>query len=263
MTARPVHLARVAARKFYYVQAYEPDFYPRKLHFEPQRWLAKRSYTYPLGLVANCPMVARQCAGSRGSLVPIVPPGIDPELYHARERRPEGPRLVVGTISRSEFWKGSADCFEAVRRVRATGVKVDFRVAFGNIPAGYEAEPRIDDAPADDRQLAGWYRGLDVLIAAVHDGGAPYPPIEAMACGTAVVSTPNEHVADGRNALVAPQEDPAALASALARMLGEPGTREQLVRQGLEDVKQHHWENVVKRMEDVFTGAVVAPLGRP
>ncbi len=263
LTARPVHRSRVPGRKFYYVQAYEPDCFPHRLHHEPPRWLAKRSYTYPLGLIANCPMVARQCAGSLGSQVPIVPPGIDPALYHARDRRPAGPRLVVGTISRTEFWKGSADCFEAVRRVRALGFEVDFRVAFGNIPAGHEGEPRLDDAPADDRQLAGWYRGLDVLVAGVHDGGAPYPPIEAMACGTAVVTTPNEHVTDGRNALTAPQEDAVALAAALARMLEDRALRERLVLQGLEDVQGYHWENVVKKMEDVFTGAVSAPTGRP
>lgn len=262
LTADPVHRARVPGGKFYYVQAYEPDFYKRALYNVPRRWFADRTYDLPLGLMANSPGIARACGGTRAHEVPVIPPGIDPHLYRADARRPEGARLVVGTISRAEDWKGTAECFEAVRRLRAEGVDVEFRVAFGHIPPGYEAEARLDESPADDAALAGWYRSLDVLVAGVWWGGAPYPPLEAMACGTAVVTTPNDHVVDGRNALTAPEKDPAALSRALRRMVVDRDLRTHLVAQGLEDVRAYFWDHVVERMESVFTGAVPAPLGR-
>ncbi len=261
LTARPVHRARIRARKLYYIQAYEPDFYPRRWHTGPQIGLAKRSYRYPLLHVANCISVARAVHGKRANRVPIVPPGLDLALYHPKGRKPPREPLVVGTISRVEPWKGTVDCFEAVKRLRAREIALDFRVAFGNIPAGYEDVVRADDAPRDDRELAGWYRSLDVLVAAVYWGGAPYPPIEAMACGTAVVTTPNDHTREGVNALTAPQQDPGALASALERMLTDRSLRERLVAQGLRDATTHSWENVVRKMESILSGQIPAPLG--
>jgi glycosyltransferase involved in cell wall biosynthesis len=92
-------------------------------------------------------------------------------------------------------------------------------------------------------------------------GGAPYPPVEAMACGTAVVSTPNDHVADGVDALTAPQQDPARLATALERMLADTGLRSRLVEAGLDRSRRHHWDHVVDVFEDIFAGRVPVPSG--
>ena len=43
-------------------------------------------------------------------------------------------------------------------------------------------------------------------------------------------------VVDGRNGIVVPERDPAALAEALGRMLDEPGLRDRLGRNALHDV---------------------------
>lgn len=259
LTAGPVHRARVRARKFYYIQAYEPDFYPRTLQRILYVLKARASYRYPLHQIANAPSVSR--AVRSDVALPIVPPGIDPEVFNTRGRGPRTGRPVVGTISRIEPWKGTNDCFDAVRRARAAGIELDFRVAFGNIPEGYGDVACEVSSLSTDAELANWYRSLDILIAAVYWGGAPYPPLEAMACGAAVVTTPNDHVRERVTALTAPQQDSSGLAAALAHMIRDEALREKLVCAGLEASAEHRWERVTLKLEEILTGTIEAPPG--
>jgi glycosyltransferase involved in cell wall biosynthesis len=89
-------------------------------------------------------------------------------------------------------------------------------------------------------QVIGWYRRAAVLALPCFipdDGdraGIPNVLVEAMASGLPVVSTPvsgiPELIEDGRTGLLVPPRDAAALASALERLLSDPGLGESLRR---------------------------------
>lgn len=252
MTAAPVAAAR-SARRFYYVQAYEPEFYPPTWAHALQRRIARRSYTLPLAPIANGPTVARRAFGAAAH-VPIVPPGIDPGLYHARGRHAWSDPPRVGVFGRTEHWKGTPDAFSAVRLARGQGLGVEFHVASGGAPAGFEDVTFVRDAPRHEHEVADWYRAMDVVLSPAHFGGSPYPPIEAMACGAVVVATPSDHVSHEVDALVAPDGDPPALASALMRVVRDGALRERLVAAGFARSARHHWPEVIARLERILTG---------
>ena len=76
--------------------------------------------------------------------------------------------------------------------------------------------------------------------------GFGYTPVEAMACGAALVTTDNGGSADygyhERTALVVPPGDPDALAAAVSRLLDDDELRISLAEAGRAHVARFRWE---------------------
>ncbi len=110
--------------------------------------------------------------------------------------------------------------------------------------------------PSDDA-LADLYRRAWVFcLPSAYEGfGIPY--IEAMACGTPVVATPNagarELLEDGRCGLLA---RPAELGSGLLALLNDPALRHILAQRGLERAQAFSQERVVDAYESLFASLV-------
>src|SRR2546425_8418397 len=94
------------------------------------------------------------------------------------------------------------------------------------------------------------------------------PSMEAMACGTALVTYDNggsrDYARDGETALVAPRRDVAALAAALERMLGDDELRRRLAAAGATYVRTtFDWDRAVARLERIFTALAEGRTSRP
>ncbi|MGZ6314770.1 MAG: glycosyltransferase, partial [Candidatus Limnocylindrales bacterium] len=62
--------------------------------------------------------------------------------------------------------------------------------------------------------------------------------------------------------LLVPPEDPASLAKALERLIGDPGLRSRLGAAGRLRIEElYRWDRCVDRMEQVYRRAAVARLG--
>jgi glycosyltransferase involved in cell wall biosynthesis len=85
--------------------------------------------------------------------------------------------------------------------------------------------------------------------------------LEAMSCGTPVVTTPHAVTAlciePGRDILVA--DSPERYAEAIVSVLENPQRQEALSRNGRNYVEQfHHWPNVAARLETIYAEAIAA-----
>ncbi len=83
--------------------------------------------------------------------------------------------------------------------------------------------------------------------------------LEAMACGTPVVSTPQAVSAlstvAGRDVAVA--GSPAELASTVLRLLDDPEQRDRLGRNGRKFVEENHcWDEIIAYLEEVYHGTI-------
>jgi glycosyltransferase involved in cell wall biosynthesis len=93
----------------------------------------------------------------------------------------------------------------------------------------------------DDETLAKLYSSADVFIFTSYKESFGLPPLEAMACGTPIVTTDcggiRDYAVDGYNALIVPPGDPKAVADAVLKMLRDDKLRERLVEHGIETAK--------------------------
>jgi glycosyltransferase involved in cell wall biosynthesis len=87
--------------------------------------------------------------------------------------------------------------------------------------------------------------------------GFGLPPLEAMACGTPVVSSDRPAMPEvlGDAALYAPPDRPDAIADALARVLTDAGLRDDLRARGLARAAGYSWERAARETLAVYRRA--------
>jgi glycosyltransferase involved in cell wall biosynthesis len=241
LTPWPVFLARLNARKYYYVQAYEPEYYS----FEPGlrarilQALSYGSYMLPLKQIVNAPMyfgykVLRAHAW--------VPPGIDFTLFYPKQMHDKQRiRPIIGCIGRVEVYKGTKYVIDAYHMLQRRGISAELRVAFGYAVDELHSDIHII-VPQNDKELGDYYRSLDILVApaTVQLGGPHYPVMEAMACGVTVVNT-GLLPADSHNSWIVPVHDACAIADAITEILANPDEEMSRVAQALKDIQPFTW----------------------
>lgn len=113
---------------------------------------------------------------------------------------------------------------------------------------GLEEDVRFTGYVADD-EVPLFYHAADLVVYPSIVEGFGLPPLEAMACGTPVVTSNcsvfPEIVGDAA-ALVDPYE-PESIAGGIASVLGDAGLREVLVQRGLERASRYRWETTARQ----------------
>ncbi|MEM7533892.1 MAG: glycosyltransferase family 1 protein [Chloroflexota bacterium] len=97
-------------------------------------------------------------------------------------------------------------------------------------------------------ELVTFYQGADVMVYPSIYEGFGLPPLEAMSCGTPVITTTapamNEVVADG--GLLVDPLDVAGMAGALERVLRDADFKQQLGKVGLARSRQFSWQETAR-----------------
>ena len=110
-----------------------------------------------------------------------------------------------------------------------------------------------------DQQLAGLYGQVGCLVSTSLHEGLGLPHLEAMACGTPVVTTEadgNMEFCDhGRNCLIYASDDMAGMAAGIRRVLSDETLWRSLVHHGLKTAAEYRWDPVIDRLEQFLSPA--------
>jgi glycosyltransferase involved in cell wall biosynthesis len=163
--------------------------------------------------------------------------------------------------------KGIVDGLSAFNLVKKRYPQVEL-VMFGVFPRPYiENLPFFYFFNPTEEELSEIYSSCDVFIFPSIIDGMPKPPLEAMACRTAVVTTDclgiRDYAEDNKTALVVPPGEPEAMADAVIKLLKDEKLRERIAYQGYRKAQEFRYERVIDRLIEVFQKAIQAYYKKP
>ena len=112
-----------------------------------------------------------------------------------------------------------------------------------------------------EETLAVMYRLAGVFVFPSLYEGFGLPPLEAMACGTPVVTSNVSSLPEvaGDAAVLVDPYDPEAIADGIHRVLTDVDLRRELRRKGLARARQFSWETSVRRVREIYAEVASAP----
>jgi glycosyltransferase involved in cell wall biosynthesis len=188
----------------------------------------------------------------------IIPGGVDAAVFcpYPKKSLTTG-RLAIAYILRSKehgyTWKGIEDFWEACLQLTRFVPEVDVQVVSpegANYPAPLPYE--IVNA-CSDREMALFYARADIFVSTSYFESFSMPALEAMACGTAVVTTDNggnrDYAKNGENCLIVPPSDIQQITRALAQLSTNEKERHQLALAGFQFVRSWTWRHSADKLE--------------
>ena len=203
----------------------------------------------------------------------IIPNGVDTAAFAGAGPADLGAGTKLLFVGRLDERKGFPVAVEAFRRLVATREDLLLVVAgdgpqrdvVDRLPAGHRERVRMLGTVAH-AELPAVAAACDLYLGPA-TGGESFGVVlvEAMAAGLPVIASDipgyDEVVRQGIDGLLVPPRDPAALAAAAGRVLGDPALAERLVAAGRDRAATYDWSVVVERLEDAYRRAL--QLGPP
>ncbi|MFP3190827.1 MAG: glycosyltransferase family 4 protein [Thermoproteota archaeon] len=221
-----------------------------KFHF-----LANSTFTRDLILSYN-----------KDAKVTITGVGVDHNVFHPRKENSivnsKNKPVIMAVIRGQKFKRGdiAIKALNLINREKPIhAVLVGEDQAIDKLLREIKPEFTYTKFPhVDDETLAKLYSSSEAFIFTSYKESFGLPPLEAMASGTAVITTDcggnRDYTIDGYNSLVVPPDDPLAIAKATLKVLNDTKLREKLVEGGLETAKMWTWDKVINKFEDAIKG---------
>lgn len=149
-------------------------------------------------------------------------------------------------------WKGGEEFIKAVTRLKDQ-VSFDLTVS---IPEGAQFTSPVPcqvKTSTTDQELAQLYAQADLFVYTSYFEAFGLPPLEAMACGTAVVTTDcggnRDYVRNGENCLLVPPSDIDQLNAAIYHLLTQDDERQRLASSGHLFAQAWTWQRTADQVE--------------
>lgn len=219
------------AKAFYFIQNSEDD--PSFSHEYSEK--ARETYSFDFRKIVINKKLLERFKKDNPSFFNV---GIDTDFFKVTKPISERDDVILFPLRMGES-KGARYAFDAMKIILRKRNKVKL-MGFGNIESSaIPAEVRdqlIYYHRPSRAKLREIYNQAKVFVLPSIVEGFPLPPLEAMACGDAVVSTDNggstEYINDGENGYICPVKDSECLAERALYLLENDAERRRIANKG-------------------------------
>jgi O-antigen biosynthesis protein len=256
--------AKNTTGKFYFVQDFEPLFYPAGATYG----LAEATYRMGFWGIANTHGLGVHLKDSYGMTVKSFQPAVDPKMFYpAADRAPRPVKIFFYGRPRNPR-NGFVLGIEALKRV-----KKEFNEDVQIVSAGGEWNP--SDFGAKDvvenlgllpriEDVASLYRSCHIGLVFMFTKHPSYQPIEMMASGMAVVANENSALRlllrNVENSLVV-EPTVTSVGEAISCLVRDRDHRNALASEGLKTVEQTRWNTEIEGVYEFLAGERKAESG--
>jgi glycosyltransferase involved in cell wall biosynthesis len=259
-TALPCNLFG-KGKLFYFAQHYEPFFKDETTDPLLAETEALLSYQLGLKLIANSTWLKNKLKETTSEVVPVCVNAINHDNYFPSSdysRRRDGEIRVISYGGRGAVWKGFNEMAEAVSIARQVLPSINIRwFVYGDasLPPDNNVAPYESLGFLQPKELAEAYRAADILLSASWYESFPLFPLEAMACGLAVITTKagtEDYAEPEITAEIVPPRDARQIAAGLIRLIQRPDYRAKIAHNGSIAARKFTWERAVSTMEEIL-----------
>jgi glycosyltransferase involved in cell wall biosynthesis len=224
------------------------------------KMLCRNSFQMPMHRIANSSWLAGEFRRRFDEIVPVVQPGIDTAKFRPRQKLSAQDGVIrVVTYCRPEKWKGFEDAVAAMGELmRRYPNKISWQVYGFPHPVfapENELTPYKFHGTLGHDELSRLYAESDIALCPSWHESFPLPPIEAMACATAVITTPygtEGYAIDGHTAIVARPCVVSDFVVALDGLVRLPELRKKLASNGRAMAESLTWDGAVAAREELL-----------
>lgn len=256
LTAWPVSMTKLIAKKIYYIQAYEVNHINNKTSFI-KKFILRRFIisTYKLNnllKIVNSPIFYDY---KEIKSYHFVPAGINLNIFYAKEIPTQYKKCIkIGAIGRIEPYKGTSYVVDAIRKLNQLGnERFHFELHLAYTSVEIQDDFIYTVKPNNDRELSCFYRSLDILVApgTVEYGAIHYPVIEAMACGVPVITTYYYPSCDLNSWMVSPHSA-AEIVESVLKIANNYEKTIKKIEYAKNSAQEFEWEKVSKKFLDIM-----------
>lgn len=187
-------------------------------------------------------------------------PGIDHSIFNGNSCISREKKVFRILTLGKKGWKNGSYVIEAVKRVSRkyeNKIKVELHIYGTNLDWVPKEKFIHKHLNINDFELAELYRFCDCTITASDFESFPLPPLEAMACGSAVITTrygTEDFAQDMFNSLIVRARDVDSISVAVEKLIQDAELKANIIKNGMETAKNFNWEKQTDEYERILQG---------
>lgn len=188
-----------------------------------------------------------------------VYPALNHDIFNSSCRKSDDNGVTVCLVARKHPWKGLQtfiNVWHGLSPATKSQISSVILISHDDLNA-YDTSGMQIVKPTSDYDIATIYKSSDIFISTSWWEGFGLPPLEAMACGCAVICSKSggvdEFAKADENCLMFQPKDEKELKELFLRLLENKEKRKALVTHGLKTVINFTWEDSAKQLLSILS----------